>query len=288
MSQVSRVRPRRTGASVVALSAALLALSLALRAQAPAGGGRGALVPMTASTILRNPDAHVGETVSMMATVEAVVSKTAFTMDQDRTKSTGQEILVIAPGLTKAPDVNAYLTVQGEVMKFDPAELAKKSPTYTLDLPADVVARFRGKPCVLATAVVTDKLVDLEKKPIVPMTPAELSFQKLMTTINSAFPAVRTGLDQPNAATALKDQAAAVKKSFGDAQAYFGANGPAGATKLAGDALALATTIDDSLAAGKIEDAKTAATNLQQMCTTCHGQYRERLDDGSYRIKSGG
>lgn len=264
-------------------------VAVALRAaQAPAGGGAGALVPMTASTILRNPDAHVGERVSMMATVEAVVSKTAFTMDQDRTKSTGQELLVIAPGLTTAPEKNAYLTVQGEVMKFDPAELAKKAPTYTPDLPADVVTKFRGKPCILATAVVTDKLVDLEKKPIVPMTPAELAFQKLMVTINQGVPAIRTGLDQPNASTALKDQAAAVKKSFTDVQAYFGANGPAGATKIAGDALALATTIDDSLTAGKIDDAKTAAASLQQICASCHGQYRERLDDGSYRIKSGG
>jgi len=279
----------RAGAAAVALSAALLMLSLTLRAaQAPAGGGRGAMVPMTASSILRNPDAHVGETVSMMATVEAIVSKTAFTMDQDKTKSTGQELLVIAPGLTNAPEKNAYLTVQGEVMKFDPAELAKKAPTYTLDLPADVVAKFRGKPCVLATAVVTEKLVDLEKKPIAPMTPAELAFQKLMLTINQAFPAVRSGLEQPNAATTLKDQAAAVKKSFADAQAYFGANGPAGATKLAGDALAFATTIDESLTAGKIDDARTAATGLQQLCATCHGQFRERQDDGTYRIKSGG
>jgi cytochrome c556 len=71
-------------------------------------------------------------------------------------------------------------------------------------------------------------------------------------------------------------------------QAYFGANGPAGAAKFAGDAFALATTIDQSLAAGKTDDAKTAATNLQQLCTTCHGQFRERQDDGSYRIKSGG
>ncbi|HEX5068702.1 MAG TPA: hypothetical protein VFV78_00695 [Vicinamibacterales bacterium] len=282
-------RSQRSGVAAVAIGAGFLMLSLGLRAaQAPAGGGAGALVPMTASTILRNPDAHMGERVSMMATVEAIVSKTAFTMDQDGTKSTGQELLVLAPNLTAAPDRNAYLTVQGEVMKFDPAELAKKAPTYTLDLPADILEKFRGRPCVLATAVVTNKLVDLEKKPIVPMTPAELAFQKLMTTIQASFPAVRAGLDQPNAATALKDQAAAVKKSFMDAQAYFGANGPAGAAKLAGDALAFATTIDDSLTAGKIEDAKTAATGLQQLCATCHGQFRERLDDGSYRIKSGG
>jgi hypothetical protein len=282
-----RARRNRLGVITVASSAGVLVLSLIVRAQAPAGG-RGAMVPMTASTILRNPDAHIGETVSMMATVEAVVSKTAFTMDQDKTKSTGQEVLVIAPGLTAAPERNAYLTVQGEVMKFDPAELAKKAPTYTLDLPADVVAKFRGKPCILATAVVTEKLVDLEKKPIVPMTPAELSFQKLMVTINTDVPAIRTGIDQPSAATALKDQAAAVKKAFTDVQAYFGANGPAGAAKIAGDALGFATTIDESLASGKLEDAKTAATSLQSLCATCHGQYRERQDDGTYRIKSGG
>jgi cytochrome c556 len=239
---------------------------------------------MTASSLLRSPDAHVGENVSMMATIETVLSKTAFTVDQDRTKSTGQEVLVLVPALATAPERNTYVTIEGEVMKFDPAEIAKKAPAYTLDLPADVIAKFRGKPVVLATVVVTTNLVDLAKKPITPMTTEELAFKSYMTTINLAAPAVRAGTD----AASIKDQVAALKKSFTDVNAYFKTHGPAGALKLSDDALALATAMDTSLTAGKLDDVKASATTLSGMCATCHGQFRERLDDGSYRIKSGG
>jgi hypothetical protein len=276
----------------VATAATILGLTLAVRAsQAPPQGAAPAarpMIPMTAASILRNPAAHFGENVSMVAPVETVISKTAFTVDQDATKATGKELLVLAPTLNTAPQANAYLTVQGEVMRFDKAEIERRARGYTVDLPADLIAKFQGQPVVLATAVISPALVDLAKRIPPPITPAELGFRQLMTTINPAFTAIRGGIDQPNAATMLKDQAAAVKKSFADAETYFKANGPAGAVKLAGDALALATTIDASLAAGKIEDAKTSATSLQQLCATCHGQFRERLDDGSYRIKIGG
>ena len=50
------------------------------------GGAARPLVPMTASTIAREPAAHLGENVSMMAAVETVLSKTIFTVDQDKTK----------------------------------------------------------------------------------------------------------------------------------------------------------------------------------------------------------
>ena len=30
---------------------------------------------------------------------------------------------------------------------------------------------------------------------------------------------------------------------------------------------------------------KTDVPKLQQLCTSCHTQYRERLDDGTYRFK---
>jgi len=292
VADISNPRRNRAGAVAMAAAATLLGLTLAVRAsQAPPQGAAPAakpLIPMTAASILRNPAAHIGENVSMVAAVETVISKTAFTVDQDNTKATGKELLVLAPTLNAAPQANAYLTVQGEVMKFDKAEIERRSRGYTVDLPADLIAKFQGQPVVLATVVISPALVDLAKRVAPPMTPAELGFRQMMLTINPASIAVRGGLDQPNAATALKDQAAALKKSFADVEAYFKTNGPAGAVKLAGDALALATTIDTGLAAGKIEDAKTAATGLQQLCATCHGQFRERQDDGSYRIKIGG
>ena len=293
MPHSNRARRSWAGAGLVALSTAMLASTLVVRAteevppQGGAGGGGAArLVPMTASTILREPAAHFGENVSMMAPVEAVLTKTAFTVDQDRTK-TGKELLVIAPNLTAAPEKDAYLTIQGEVMKFDPAEIQKKQPRYTLDLSPDQVAKFQGQPMVLATVVVTPALVDLAKKVAPPMTPAEQAFRQLMLTINPASTALRTGLDNP-AAVQLKDQVLALKTSFAGVESYFKTNGPADAVKMASDALAIATSMETSLQAGKLDEVRTQSASLTQMCAGCHGQFRERQDDGSYRIKSGG
>jgi len=47
-------------------------------------------------------------------------------------------------------------------------------------------------------------------------------------------------------------------------------------------------SIQASITAGKWEDAKTAVPSVQQACGTCHNVYRERFDDGSYRIKTAG
>ena len=80
------------------------------------------MIPMTASSIVLAARTPISaNNVSMMAAVETVLSKTAFTVDQDRTKTTGKEVLVIAPNLQTLPAPNPYVTVQGEVFKFDPA-----------------------------------------------------------------------------------------------------------------------------------------------------------------------
>jgi hypothetical protein len=256
-------------------AAATLAGSIALRAdQGPPQGGAKPLVPMTASTIARDPAAHMGENVSMMAAVETVLSKTVFTVDQDKTKSTG-------------PEVNAYLTVQGEVFKFDPAEVTKRNRTYKLDLTPEQIEQYRGKPAVMATAVVNAALIDLAKRPIVPPTPAEVALSAAMKIINSAMGVVRTGLEKPDAAQ-LQEQAAALKKAFMETEAIFKARNTATAIAWAGEALKHATAMEAAAAAGKWDDVKAAAGGIQPLCAQCHGEHRERLDDGSYRIKSGG
>jgi len=40
-----------------------------------------------------------------------------------------------------------------------------------------------------------------------------------------------------------------------------------------------------SITAGNWNDAKTHAATVAQACGQCHGVYRERFDDGSFRIK---
>jgi cytochrome c556 len=251
-----------------------------------AAGGAKPLVPLTAASILMNPAGHIGENASMMAAVEAVLSKTVFTVDQDKTKSTGHDVLVIAPSLTEAPALNSYVTVQGEVIKFDTDEVSRKARGYTLDMPADAIEKFRGKPAIIATAVITGALLDLAKKPIPPMTPDDILLDGYMKSINPAFTALRAGIDKPDAAQ-VKEQVAAIKKGFTDVEAFFKVKGMADASGWAGDALKVATAMEQSASAAKWDEIKTAAGTLQQSCTACHTARRDRMDDGTFRLKIG-
>lgn len=287
MTMFQRQFGRQAWAGLVAAGALVIVAGIAVRAeQGQGGGGRGGMVPMTASTIARNPAAHMGETVSMMATVEAQLSKTVFTVDQDKTK-TGEEILIIAPTLQTPPQANAYVTIQGEVFKFDPAELAKKARNYTLDLSPELIAKYQGKPAVLATVVVTPALVDIAKRVAPPMTPAELAFRQNMLTIDAGAKALVAGMDQPNP-TQLKDTIAGMKKAYTEVEAFWKGRNTEDAIKWAGDSLKIVTDMEAGLAAGKLEVVKAGTTNVRAICAQCHGAHRERQDDGTFRIKSGG
>ena len=158
------------------------------------------MIPMTAASLVRDPAAHIGENVSLMASVDAVLSKLAFSIDQDKTASTGQDVLVLVQTLSAVPELNTYVTVQGEVIRFDPAEVVKRNKNFVVDLSPELIEKYRGKPAILATAVITTGLVDLAKKPIPPMSPAELAFSKLMNAIQPALTALRAGLEKPDAA----------------------------------------------------------------------------------------
>ena len=287
MTKFQRQYGRQAWAGLVAAGAVVIVAGIAVRAeQGQGGGGRGGMVPITASTIARYPAAHMGETVSMMAAVQAQLSKTVFTVDQDQTK-TGQEVLVIAPTLQTAPEPNAYVTVQGEVFAFDPAELAKKARNYKLDLSPELVEKYKGKPAVLATVVVTSALVDIAKRVPPPMTPAEQAFRQNMLTIDGGVKALAAGLDAPNAEQ-LKGTIAGMKKAYTDVEAFFKGRNTEDAIKWAGDSLKIVTEMETGLAAGKLEVVKAGTTNVRAICAQCHGAHRERQDDGTYRIKSGG
>jgi hypothetical protein len=277
-------------AAVLLGAAWLMVASLAVFArQAPPGQPAPPprpLVPTTASSVLLDPQSHIGANVSMMATVDAILSKTAFTVDQDRTKN-GPALLVLAPTLTAAPMVNDYVTVTGDVLKFDPAEIAKRAKAYTIDLPPELVSKYQGQPVVLAAAVVDPKLIDLARRVPPPMSPAELAFQKAMRTINPTFMQLRGGLASPEAAK-IQEQAGVLKTAFAEIETYFKSRSVADATGWAADAIKHSTAMEQGAAAGKWDEVKSASGSLQQLCSTCHNAYRERQDDGSFRIRSGG
>jgi hypothetical protein len=269
----------------LAVAACVPAAGLALRAQR--GGGAPASpppVPVTASSLAAHPASYVGRTVTVMGTVAEQLSPTVFTVTQGTATTMPLAILVVAPTLTAAPPADAYVSVIGAAMLFDPADV-KMPQGDALDIPAAVAAKYRGHPAVLATSVLTADLTDLAKKKPAPMSPEEQAFSNLMKQVNPAATALRTSVAASDGTT-THDRAAELKTLFAGVQAFFEKRGIADARGWAGEAMKLSETIETAAGASKWPEATEAAAGLTRLCTTCHTAYRERLEDGTYRLKS--
>jgi hypothetical protein len=286
---------QRSTKSTVTVAALALAAFVTSFTAYPAGQGGQApppantppkpLVPVAASSVAANPDSYVGEYVTMTGAVEANLTKTSFSVDQDKTKSTGKDVLVLAPTLQKQADANGYVTVIGQLIKFDEKEVATKLKDYKIDLSPEDIAKFKGKPVVLATAVINNAGIDIAKKPIPPMNADELMLQKIMTKLPPAQAALRKTLDGKDPAAA-KEQATLLKASFTEIEAYFKSKNNEEATKWAGEGKNHADAVLVNLGINNIEAAKTSITPLGATCASCHGKYRERMEDGTFRIKT--
>jgi hypothetical protein len=287
---------RSTSTSLIAGSVALAAFVFSVAALSgqggqppapPAGTPPKPLVPVAASSVAKNPDPYIGEFVTLTGAVESNLSKTSFSVDQDKTKATGQEVLVLAPTLQKPADANGYVTVIGQLIKFDEKEVAEKLKDYTLDLPPDALAKYKGKPVVLATAVINTSGVDIAKKPIPPMTADELALQKIMTKLPPAQAALRKALDGKDA-NLSKEQATILKDMFTQTEAFWKTKGNTEAMNIAAEGKKHADAILINLGLANIEAAKTSITPLGATCASCHGKSRERMDDGTFRIRTTG
>jgi cytochrome c556 len=179
------------------------------------------------------------------------------------------------------------VTVQGPVFKFDPAEVTKRARTYTLDLSADMVAKYQGKPAILATSVITAALVDVAKRVLPPPTPEELALDKAMKTISGTFNELRAGLETPKAED-VKTQVGTLKGAFTEAAVFFNARKVTDASDWAQQALKFVGAMEAGAAGAKWDEVKTAATGLGGLCTSCHTAHRERMDDGSFRFRPPG
>jgi len=275
-------------------------------AQPPAGGGRGGqrggqpagqppaappakpLIPVATNTVNANPDAYYGQGVTITASVDQILSKSAFSVDQRRVAGAPApakptDVLILVPTLQSPVDPKSYVTVMGELVRFDPAEVAKKAKDYKIDLPADAAAKYAGRPALIATSVITDKFVDLAKRLPPPMTAEEEALSKIMKQMPPALAALRTAVDGSKIEDATKN-AAVLKQGFTDIEAFWKPK-KADATQWAHEARAKVEGIQAAVTAGKWEDAKAAVPAVQQACGTCHNTYRERFDDGSFRIK---
>ena len=245
------------------------------------------LVPLAASTVATNPDPYYGEYVTLTASVDQILSRSAFLVDQDPAKSTGKDVLVIVPTMNGKVEQNAYVTVIGQLIKYDPAEVSKKAKDYKPDLTPELESKYVGKPAVIATSVINSAFIDVAKRLPPPMTADELALQKIMKKIQPAFGALRTAVDGSDAEKTAENTAI-LKDAFSETETFWKGQNKADAMKWAHDARTEVETIERNAATAKWDAAKTSAGTLGQACQTCHTTYRERFDDGSFRIKTGG
>jgi hypothetical protein len=247
--------------------------------------------PVATNTIVQAPDGYYGKLVTVSAGVERVLSKTAFVVDQRKAvgltgvKPSGRPLLVIAPYLNAPLDPKHYLIVRGQVVRFEPAAIAQVAPGYTLDLPADAGSKFQGQPVLVATAVLDSTYTDLAKRPIPPPTALDVSLSEAMKAINPAFTAIRAAA-QESKGDVVAVNAAKLKLAFAEAAAIFDASKNPAAAR-ARDGITHTTAIERAVVAGDWEGAKGSAALLNQLCQNCHAAYRERQDDGTFRLKAG-
>ena len=251
---------------------------------APAATPAKPLVPVAASTLAAHPETYYGERVTMSGAVEQSIGTLVFSVDQDKTKTLDQQILVLAPRMNSPVAVNTYVTVIGEVVAFDSAEVTKRAKDYPVEVSPEIAAKFKGRPVIFATNVINTAGTDLALRLPPPMTAEELALQKAMKAIAPASAALRADADKMDANLA-KEHAVALKQAFAQTEAIWKAKGKADAVQIAADARKLAEAIELDAAAAKWDEVKTSAGTLNTKCGACHGVYRERFDDGSFRIK---
>jgi cytochrome c556 len=270
----------RTPVSVVA-SVVVLAATVAIRAQqAPPA----TLVPVTAASLVAQTDRYVGQVVAVYGTVDTTLTSTTFSMDQDPKKPSMNDVLVIAPNLNSHAKPGEYVTVVGEVMRFDPATLATKAPRYKLNLPPGGEMRYAGKVMVLATSVVDGTMTELAKFVPPPITPEEAAFDAVMKQVNPTLGEMRKGVEASDAAI-VKAQGTKLRDLFAETRTFFAKRSVADAQGWAGDAVSLVEAVTKGAASNDWAAAKDAASKIQPLCAQCHNAHRERLEDGTYRVK---
>jgi cytochrome c556 len=114
----------------------------------------------------------------------------------------------------------------------------------------------------------------------------EVDLDATMKKVGPAFAALRKSIEGTDANLA-KANTAVLKAAFADAEKFFESRDKHDAHQWANDAGQVVASIDTAVAAGKWDDVKASAGNLGKVCQTCHTAYREKAEDGTYRMKPG-
>ncbi len=279
--------------AVVCVSVIVMMASSSILAQrGRRGGNTNAGLPLATNTVLGNPDVYYGKQITLSAGVDHVLSKTAFVVDQWKVAGPkevtpiGRPILVVAPYLAAALDARSYLLMRGELIKFDEAAVARVAAEYRIDLGPELWARYHGQPLLLASSVLNGTYTELAKKPMQPPSAAELSLAEAMKTIGPAFAALKAAADGGEEAAVVVN-AGRLRPAFMQTEAIWDGLGQSSASQWARDAQEYVDAIEHDAAAGSWDRAKFTATRLNQVCGSCHATFRDRADDGTFRMKAG-
>jgi cytochrome c556 len=138
----------------------------------------------------------------------------------------------------------------------------------------------------VATSVINSTYLELARKPLPPRGAEEVSLSAAMKAIGPAFAALRTGV-QESKTDVVTQSAAALTPAFTQTETAWDDLGQPPAAQWAREARTFVTSMQRDAAAGNWEGVKLAAGALNQVCQNCHGAYRERQPDGTFRIKPG-
>lgn len=266
---------------VIASATAVLCAVISVRAQQQPPAN---LVPMTAASLAAQTDRYVGQVVAVYAPVEALLSRTTFALDQDAKATSSAQVLVVSPTLVSAPKAQAYVTVVGRAMRFTPEAVADAAKGYALDLPPDMVERFRGQAMVLATNIYDATMTDLAFLPPPPLSKEEVAFDAVMKQVNPTLGELRKGLDAADVAV-VKEQGSKLRNLFADTQKFFAARKTVDAEGWAREAIGLVEAVTSQATGNNWPAARETSGKIQSLCQSCHTVHRERGADGQYRVK---
>ncbi|HWQ13644.1 MAG TPA: hypothetical protein VNL77_12645 [Roseiflexaceae bacterium] len=111
---------------------------------------------VTVAGIMENPDAFVGQTVTISGDAQEMLGTHAFKLDEDDALSGGVDNDLLVIGATESEPafdnswLNQEVTVTGTIHMFDQAALEQELG-YTLD--PDLIATWDGKPVLVAMSV---------------------------------------------------------------------------------------------------------------------------------------
>jgi cytochrome c556 len=112
----------------------------------------------------------------------------------------------------------------------------------------------------------------------------EAGFQKLMKEVGGATKRFKPAVDGQDGAQLAKD-AARVGQIYKEMAAFWKTRKSDKAVKWSEDSSSSALLAADAAKKGDWEKVKQSLQGVTKNCKACHDEHREKLEDGSYKIK---